>query len=112
MALREQQTVTPEAKTDHMTRTPFSALSKTKTDQTIFKHISSYFLGRLGRFLPHHGGSGPGVMLRLGGGAGGQRDITSSLLPVEGLILGDDSLLHAVLKHRHEQLDGDKRVDA
>lgn len=51
-------------------------------------------------------------MLRLGGGAGGQRDITSSLLPVEGLILGDDSLLHAVLKHRHEQLDRDKRVDA
>lgn len=43
-------------------------------------------------------------MLRLRGAAGGQCDITSSLLPVEGLILCDDSLFHTVLKHRHEQL--------
>lgn len=50
MALQEQQTVTPETKTDHMTVTPFSALSKTTTDQTIFKHISSYFLRRLGSY--------------------------------------------------------------
>lgn len=39
MALQEQET-----ETDHMTVTPFSA------DQTIFKHISSYFLGRLGSY--------------------------------------------------------------
>lgn len=56
-------------------------------------------------FLPHHGGGGSGVVLWLGGGTGWQRDITSSLLPIERLVLGDDSLLHAVLKHRHEQLD-------
>lgn len=36
MALQEQQTVTAEPKTDHMTVTPLSASSK-----TIFKHISS-----------------------------------------------------------------------
>lgn len=60
---------------------------------------------RAARFLPHHGGGGPGVVLWLGGGAGRQRDITSSLLPVERLVLGDDSLLHAVLEHRHEQLE-------
>lgn len=56
-------------------------------------------------FLPHHGGGGSGVVLWLGGGTGRQCDITSSLLPIKRLILGDDSLLHAVLKHRHEQLD-------
>lgn len=43
-------------------------------------------------------------MLWLGGATGRQRDITSSLLPVERLVLRDDPLLHAVLEHRHEQL--------
>lgn len=55
--------------------------------------------------LPDHGSGGSGVVLRLGGGAGRQCDITSSLLPVEGLVLGDDSLLHAVLEHGHQQLE-------
>lgn len=48
-------------------------------------------------------------MLWLGGGTRRQCDITSSLLPIERLVLGDDSLLHAVLKHRHEQLEERKR---
>lgn len=43
-------------------------------------------------------------MLRLGGGAGRQRDVTASLLPIKRLVLSDDPLLHAVLEHRHQQL--------
>lgn len=49
--------------------------------------------------LPHHSSSGSGVVLWLGGGAGGQGDITASFLPVKGLVLSDDSLLHAVFEH-------------
>lgn len=55
---------------------------------------------------PKHGCCLPGVLLGWGGGARGQEGIGACLLPVKGLILGNASLLHAVLKHRHDQLQG------
>lgn len=55
---------------------------------------------------PEHGCRLPRVLLGRGGGARGQEGIGASLLPVKGLVLSDAPLLHAVLKHRHDQLQG------
>lgn len=67
--------------------------------------FQTYFTGGCSLFLPHHGCSRSGVVLWLGGGTGWQRDITSSLFPIKGFILCNDSLLHTVLKHWHQQLE-------
>lgn len=55
---------------------------------------------------PKHGCRLPGVLLGWSGGARGQEGIGARLLPVKGLILSDAPFLHAILKHRHDQLQG------
>lgn len=55
---------------------------------------------------PEHGCRLPRVLLGWSGGACGQEGIGARLLPVKGLVLSDAPFLHAVLKHRHDQLQG------